>query len=89
MTIRTSGSEKRHMTVVLSFAADGFILPPMITFRSKTNQTIKDIEAPEGFVIVTQEKTWMNEPLMFISFDQVWKSYAEKNPKRNWISTDR
>ena len=82
MTIRTSGSEKRHVTVVLSFEADGFILPPMITIWNKTNQTIKDIEAPEGFVLVTQEKTWMNEPLMFISFDQVWKSYAEKKKQK-------
>ena len=32
VTIRTSGSEKRHMTVVLTVAADVFILPPMITF---------------------------------------------------------
>ena len=43
----------------------------MIIFRGKTNQTIKDIEAPEGFVIVTQEQAWMDESLMFIWFDQV------------------
>ena len=73
MTIRTSGSEKRQVTVALTVAADGFILPPMIIFRGKTNRTIKDIEAPEGFVIVTQEKAWMDESLMFIWFDQVWK----------------
>ena len=56
VTIRTSGSEKRHVTVVLTVAADGFILPPMVIFRGKTNQTIKNIEAPEGFVIIRQEK---------------------------------
>ena len=56
------------------------MLPPMIIFRGKTYQTIKDIEAPEGFV-VTQEKAWMDESLMFIWFDQVRKSYAEKTPK--------
>ena len=80
VTIRTSGSEKRRVTVVLTVAADGFMLPPMIIFRGKTYQTIKDIEAPEGFV-VTQEKAWMDESLMFIWFDQVWKSYAEKKQK--------
>ena len=53
VTIRTSGSEKKRVTVFLTVAADRFILPPMIIFRSKTNQTIK---ASEGFVIVTQEK---------------------------------
>ena len=81
VTIQTSGSEKRHVTVVLTVAADGLILPPMIIFWGKTSQTIKDIEAPQCFVIVTQEKTWMDESLMFIWFDQVWKSYAEKKQK--------
>ena len=53
----------------------------MIIFRGKTNQTMKDIEAPESFVIVTQEKAWKDDSLMFIWFDQVWKSYAEKKTK--------
>ena len=56
VTIRTSGSEKRHVTVVHTVAADGFILPPMIIFRGKTNLSIKYIVAPEGFAIVTHEK---------------------------------
>ena len=76
VTIRTSGSEKRHVTVVLTVAPDGFILPPMIIFQGKTNQIIKDIKGPEGFVIGTQEKARIDESLMFILFDQVWKSYA-------------
>ena len=81
MAIRTSGFEKRHVTAVLTVAADWFILPPMIIFRGKTNQNTKDIEAPEDFVIVTQEKAWMDESLMFIWFDQVWKSYEGKKQK--------
>ena len=81
MTIQTSGSEKKYVAVVLTAAADGFILPPMTIFRGKTNQTIDDIEAPDGFVIVTQGKAWIDESLMFIWFDQVWKSYAEKKQK--------
>ena len=81
VAIRTSGFEKRHVTVVLTVAADRFILPPMIIFRYKTNQIIKDIEAPEGFVIATQEKAWVDESLMFTWFDQVWKSYTEKKKK--------
>ena len=81
MTIQTSGSEKKYVAVVLTAAADGFILPPMTIFRGKTNLTINDIEAPDGFVIVTQGKAWIDESLMFIWFDQVWKSYAEKKQK--------
>ena len=82
VTIQTSGSEKKHEIVVLTVGADGFILPPTIIFRGKTNLTIKDIVAPEGFVIVTQEKAWMNESLMFTWFEKVWQTYARKN-KRN------
>ena len=47
------------------------MLPLMIVFREKTNQTIKGTEAPEGFVIVTLEKAWMDESLTFICFHQV------------------
>ena len=43
----------------------------MIIFRGKTNDTIKDIEAPENFIIVTKERAWMDASLMFIWFDQV------------------
>ena len=56
VTIRPSGSEKRHVTVALTVAVYGFTLPPMIIFRGKTNLTIIDIVALEGFVIVTLEK---------------------------------
>ena len=35
----------------------------------------------EDFVIVTQEKAWIDEYLVFIWFDQVWKSYAKKKAK--------
>lgn len=56
ITVRTSGSEKRHVTVIAMVAADGFILLPMIMFTGKSNLTIKDVVATEGSVIVTQEK---------------------------------
>ena len=60
----------------------------MIIFRSKTNHTIKDREAPEGFVIVTQEKAWIDESLMFICLIN-YGNHVQKKTKRNWISTDR
>ena len=79
VAIPTSGSKKRHVTVVLTVAADGFILPPILIFRGKTNLTIKDIiVAPEGFVTVTQEKAWMHESLMFTWFEKVWQTYAKE-----------
>ena len=42
VTIRTSGFEKRYVTVVLTVAADGFILPLVIIFSGKANLSIKD-----------------------------------------------
>lgn len=34
--IRSSGSEKKHVTVVLSATADGALLPPMLIFKGET-----------------------------------------------------
>ena len=88
VTIRTSGSGKRQVTVVLTVATDEFLVPPMVIFRGKTNQTIKDIEAPEGFVIFTKEKAWMDASLMFSGLIK-YENHMEKKNKKNWISTDR
>ena len=38
----TSGSETKHLTVVLSATGDGKMLPPMIIFKGKTDRTISD-----------------------------------------------
>ena len=45
--------KKKHLTVVSS-ATDGQMLPPMITFKGKTEQTIRDLNIPPGFIIKTQ-----------------------------------
>ena len=71
------------MTFVLTAAADEFILPPIIIFRGNTNLTIKDIVTSKGFVIVTQEKAWMDEFLMFTWFEKVWQTYAKEVNERS------
>lgn len=38
--VRISGGEKKHVTVVLSAAADGTMLPPMKIFKGKTKKNI-------------------------------------------------
>ena len=53
---RTSGGEKKHLTVVLSATGDGKMLPPMIIFKRKTDRTISDLNNPAGFIVKTQEK---------------------------------
>ena len=65
--VRTSGSKKKHVTVVLSATADVTMLPPMLIFKGKTDKTIKKLRIPEGFIVKTQEKSWMDQGLM-----EVW-----------------
>ena len=36
VTIRTSGCEKQHITVMLGITADGHKLPPFLIFKRKT-----------------------------------------------------
>ena len=52
----SSGSEKKHLTVVLSATADGKMLPPMIIFKVKTDQIILNLNIPTDFAVKTQEK---------------------------------
>lgn len=54
--VRTSGNDKKHITIILSAAADGTLLPPMLIFKGKTERTIGKLRVPEGFVVKTQEK---------------------------------
>ena len=59
--LRTTGSEKRHLTVVLTVTASGDVLPPMVIFKGK--QKLK-LTHPDGVVVCVQEKGWMSEVLM-------------------------
>lgn len=76
--IRTSGCEKKHVTIVLSATADGTMLPPMIIFKGKTENTIKKLRVPEGFIIKTQEKAWMDEQLMQIWTNDIWLKHTKE-----------
>ena len=56
--VRSTGSEKRHITVVLTVTANGCMLPPMIIFKGK--RALK-LNVPEGVVVAVQEKAWMTK----------------------------
>ena len=43
----------------------------MVIFRDKADKSMKDNIASKGFVIVTLEKAWMDEYLIFISNQQI------------------
>ena len=58
--VRSSGSAKKHLMVVLSATADRQMLPPMIIFRGKTNQTISNLDILPSFIVKTQKRpVWM------------------------------
>ena len=80
--VRTSGSEKKYVTVVLSATADGTMLPPMLIFKGKTDKTIKKLRIPEGFIVKMKEKPWMDEGLMEVWVEEIWLKYVREVSKQ-------
>lgn len=72
--IRTTGSEKRHCTVVLTVAANGEVLPPMIIVKGK--RALK-FDVPSGWIVTVQEKGWMDENLMLRC--DIYLKYTKKD----------
>jgi hypothetical protein len=71
VTIKASGHEKMHYTVVLSCCADGTKLNPMIIFKRKTMP--KPSEIPPGVVVHVHDKGWMDEAGMKLWINRVWE----------------
>ena len=67
--VRTTGSEKRHLTVVMCVTHDGDVLPALAIFKGKRPLQIR----ADGVYIRTQEKAWMDEPMMLQWIDLVWE----------------
>lgn len=61
VSIKTTGHEKTHFTVILSCTASGEKLPPMVVFKLKNQPREK---LPAGVFIEVNEKGWMNTDLM-------------------------
>lgn len=61
VSIRTTGSEKSSLTVVLGCQANGQKLPPMVIFKRKT---IPKEKFPAGVFIKANSKGWMDEQKM-------------------------
>ena len=72
----TTGSEKRHITVVLTVMADGQMPPPMVTFKSK--RKLKLTGVPDGMIVAVQEKAWMDHTLMQVYLDEVWHPFIKR-----------
>ena len=75
--VRTSDCEKKHVTNVLSATADGKMLPPMIILKGKTTKTIEKLRLPDGFIVKTQAKAWMDEELMHVWLEDIWLKHTK------------
>lgn len=73
--IRTTGSEKRHLTIVLAVSAAGDVLSPMVIFKGKRPL---NLDVPKGWIICVQEKAWMDETLMLRWVKEILLPHTKK-----------
>lgn len=69
VTVKTTGHEKQHFTVVLACRADGKKLLPMVIFKRKNMP--KETFVP-GVVVKVHPKGWMDETLTRVWLDEVY-----------------
>ena len=69
---RTSGCEKKHVTIILLATTDGKMFPPMIIFKGKTTKTIEQLRVSDGSIVKTQAKAWMDEELVHVWLEDIW-----------------
>jgi hypothetical protein len=69
VSIRTSGNEKQHFTVVLACQADGKKLRPMVIFKRKN---MPKETFPPGVSVQVHPKGWMDENLTKVWINEVW-----------------
>ena len=62
---------KNRLTVVLTCAGDGSKLKPLVIFKRKTMPKIAN---KHGVVVAVQQKGWMDENIMKIWIEKVWRS---------------
>ena len=73
ITVRTTGSEKRHLTVTLCVTHEGEVLPGLVIFKGKRPLDITVVDV----FIRTQSKAWMDEGMMLQWIDLVWEPATE------------
>lgn len=74
--VRSTGAEKRRLTVILACTAAGDMLPPMIIFKGK--RALKNLRIPAGVVVEVQQKGWNNSLLTLTWIQKVLCKYTKK-----------
>ena len=70
--IRSTGAEKRRLTVILACTAAGSMLPPMVIFKGK--RALKNIRTPKGVIVRVQKKAWNDSALTKLWVQKVLSS---------------
>jgi hypothetical protein len=63
VSLKTTGHEKQHYTVVLTARADGTKLKPFVVFKGKGTRLIKELSTIPGVVVRFSSNGWMNDDL--------------------------
>ena len=74
--IRSTGAEKRRLSVLLACIATGDMLPPII-FKGK--RALKNVRIPRGVVVAVQPKAWNDSALMKVWVEKVLCRYTQKH----------
>ena len=75
--MRSTGAEKRRLTVILACTAAGHMLPPMIIFKGK--RALKKLHIPPGVVVEVQQKGWNDGSLTLLWIQKVLCRYTKKH----------
>ena len=63
VSVKTTGHEKSHFTVVLTAKADGTKLKPFVVFKGKGTRLLKGLSTIPGLVVRFSDNGWMNDSL--------------------------
>ena len=74
--IRSTGADKRRLTIILACTAAGDMLPPMVIFKGK--RALKNLHIPAGVVVAVQPKAWNDAALTKIWVQKVICQYTQK-----------
>ena len=74
--VRSTGAEKRRLTIILACTAAGHMLPPIIIFKGK--RVLKNLRIPPGVVVELQQKGWNDASLTLVWIQKVLLRYTKK-----------
>ena len=63
ISLKTTGHEKDHYTVILTAKADGTKLKPYVVFKGKGTRLLKELSTIPGIIVRFSPNGWMNDSL--------------------------